>query len=755
MSQSQDNKHKPAEIDTAGGAYVDRDVYTRGGDFVGRDKHIHGDEVQSNQITIGSIITNLFGNTSDDVRRLRNRQAMLKLVRDIWVRGVLGHSLFNQVAIDLDMEMRPQAVNRPWDAVPHVAKRVTHRLLQGAKIASVFAEMNHSLLILGEPGSGKTILLLELAEAAITQAEQDVTHPIPVVFNLASWGAKRQSMAAWLVDELKSKYNIPQKVAQAWVDQDELLLLLDGLDEVRLEQRASCVEALNRFQQERTSLISLVVCCRTADYMALPVQLKLQSAVVLQPLTLQQIEAYLKRVEGNLSSVSQALQHDSSLQELAQSPLLLSTMLLAYRSRPVEELLSLGSDHTRRQRLFDTYVQQMSERGRRKQAYPQKRTMHWLTWLARQMIEHNQAIFLIEQLQPSWLPTPAWRWFYLLASRAVGGALAGILVWLVVFIGESDLPGFDVAFLHRFPPQLQAPLPYDGAVALIILNMGIGLVVGIVDGLFFEYRQRGVEAIHLRHWQISLHPLIVGVVVMVLATTVLLFFDEPIQALFVGLLASISFVLGFGYLEHVQNLDTEIRTVEALSWSWREAAKGILPGLILGVLTGGVMGLLYGISHGFIFLITFTLFFILLGGLRRNQIDEKQHPNQGIHLSMTNSLWAAFLFGLVFMSVYATRVLHLGLAKAWPRSALFVLVAWLLYGGSVLMKHGAVRIVLWLNGYLPWNYAALLDDCADHIFLRKVGGGYIFIHRLLMEHFAAMTEEDIKRLTQPARQDSI
>jgi hypothetical protein len=36
----------------------------------------------------------------------------------------------------------------------------------------------------------------------------------------------------------------------------------------------------------------------------------------------------------------------------------------------------------------------------------------------------------------------------------------------------------------------------------------------------------------------------------------------------------------------------------------------------------------------------------------------------------------------------------------------------------------------------------------DRIFLRRVGGGYIFIHRYLMEYFASLTEEDIERLTQ-------
>ncbi len=31
--------------------------------------------------------------------------------------------------------------------------------------------------------------------------------------------------------------------------------------------------------------------------------------------------------------------------------------------------------------------------------------------------------------------------------------------------------------------------------------------------------------------------------------------------------------------------------------------------------------------------------------------------------------------------------------------------------------------------------------CVDLIFLRRVGGGYIFVHRLLMEHFAEMYKE--------------
>ena len=40
---------------------------------------------------------------------------------------------------------------------------------------------------------------------------------------------------------------------------------------------------------------------------------------------------------------------------------------------------------------------------------------------------------------------------------------------------------------------------------------------------------------------------------------------------------------------------------------------------------------------------------------------------------------------------------------------------------------------------MPWNYARFLDYAAEELnFLQKVGGGYIFVHRYLLEYFAAM-----------------
>jgi len=44
-----------------------------------------------------------------------------------------------------------------------------------------------------------------------------------------------------------------------------------------------------------------------------------------------------------------------------------------------------------------------------------------------------------------------------------------------------------------------------------------------------------------------------------------------------------------------------------------------------------------------------------------------------------------------------------------------------------------------MKGRTPLNFVRFLDYAANDLnFLQKVGGGYIFIHRMLLEYFAAL-----------------
>jgi hypothetical protein len=44
-----------------------------------------------------------------------------------------------------------------------------------------------------------------------------------------------------------------------------------------------------------------------------------------------------------------------------------------------------------------------------------------------------------------------------------------------------------------------------------------------------------------------------------------------------------------------------------------------------------------------------------------------------------------------------------------------------------------------------------LTDCAERIFLHKVGGGYIPIHRMLMEYFAERDTSQLSAQTAPPK----
>jgi len=179
----------------------------------------------------------------------RNRFLMLKKVRDFWVRDVLHNSLYKAVLIDLGMEYKPDAVTYPWKLFFQETKvQIETEIPFGTNIASIFDEQEGELLILGDPGCGKTTMLLHLAENLLDRAELDESLPIPVVFNLSSWSEQKPDVGNWTTEELSIRYGVPNKIGQNWVKKDNVLLLLDGLDEVSKDQREKCVEALNDYQ---------------------------------------------------------------------------------------------------------------------------------------------------------------------------------------------------------------------------------------------------------------------------------------------------------------------------------------------------------------------------------------------------------------------------------------------------------------------------------------------------------------------------
>ncbi len=178
------------------------------------------------------------GLTQDEYRQ---RKTLLTKVKDFWIEGFLKPSLYGNNLINLDWQNSSHAVIKPFEPDEDVPVELDESFdqLQTTDILNQTGQ-GKTLLILGDPGSGKTIALLQLAKKLIAQTEQDLTKPIPIVFNLSSWGQKQQPIEKWLIEELKDKYQVPLTWSEPWLKQEQLILLLDGLDEVQAG-KAGCL----------------------------------------------------------------------------------------------------------------------------------------------------------------------------------------------------------------------------------------------------------------------------------------------------------------------------------------------------------------------------------------------------------------------------------------------------------------------------------------------------------------------------------
>ncbi len=661
-------------------------------------------------------------------------------------------------------------------AIPNAERHIRIRLqreidgslLGKQSLLTVFDEMDNCFLLLGEPGSGKTITLCELVRELILRARTNENQPIPVFLRLATWCSKDgYDLKGWIDEQIHIKYGLGQTHIDG-LEKRGLLLLLDGLDEVRSEEQSSCVEAINNYCAKE-GWINIVVTCRLAEYTGLrcsqtELSIPKNQIINILPIDTKEINQFLKI----LDRVGVDVEHLQSLLKNISTPLMTDVILQTFEGKSEGDL-----KHIQLSDIWENYIlRKYEDENNRCQivgSSPPYKLMDikkWLKWLSQQLKNHTQDThrFYFEEIQPSWLSDKGVLLFYTLsflfllatASVAVNLEIRTFLPMLYGEIGVQNLLGkfnwivgslgaFWVALLIWYIARRSS-----NRIGLIIFGILSGLVLGSM--VWIPYN------------------------------------DMPILAIVGGAITTLTTIFLTRKIIKILGFRSKIVCVKRKKWNWQKAFNGLFVGVIVVLL----IGLISDVSRAMFFeglelnhafgkafslntivwwnwdlpgLLCWGLLFFLVFGLSWGDLklrEEVDSPNQGIVDSGRNGILIG-ISGIIAGLVYSLGIgipcflglgwneingacvagefisLLRGLGVGLVSGVLLSLVLGLIFGGFAWIQHYLVRALLYIeNKQIPLRLEKFLEYAIKLNLLRIVGGGYEFIDQDLQLHFENM-----------------
>ena len=231
----------------------------------------------------------------------------------------------------------------------------------GSDLIKVLAKVpTRRLVILGEPGAGKTMLVVRLVLDML--ARRRPGDAVPFLASVASWNPEQQDLHSWLatqmiVDQPALGASIPASAgadnyAKALLARGLILPILDGLDEISPAGLRLAIRQINDALQPGEGV---VVTCRTKDYRVAvrpthdsEVTLRAAAAIALHPLDPETVRQYLladaqgPAARARWNPVIDALASNAPVAKALTTPLMVSLARIIYNSRPGDSPRDLG-----------------------------------------------------------------------------------------------------------------------------------------------------------------------------------------------------------------------------------------------------------------------------------------------------------------------------------------------------------------------------------------------------------------------------
>ncbi len=572
-------------------------------------------------------------------------------------------------------------------------------------IAAVYLKKRDSqLLVLGRPGSGKSVLIRRFAHARLKDDDWTGKGPVPVIFSLGSWDPTVTFLQDWLIDRLErdhaflARRNLDKEPwATELIVGGHVLAVLDGFDEMAEEFYEPALRQLGALN------LPLLLTSRPEALSGVRPSEGLFPGIELTDLTLADCSARLAgsttwaRVLDRLGSQS-GDPAAALLATVLSTPLML-TMAEAFHKSGGEpesllELAESGSRDALEARLLNAFVptaysRRLNPSVPKRRRWSAERAGRWLGYLATHLKKQKTDAQDIEwwQLGTS-MSLPA----RMVVSGALCGLISGMAVTLVnVFMND--------------PPAVLMDMFLD--------MLGIGLAFGLVHG-FVSEKIEASGAFKPSRMQIGVGGESMGV----RSRRVLERFLPRVGG---GLAGGLVFgiVYGGGAAAYAM----------FLSYPWLSVALFFGNWLVAGPLLGLGIGIVLALAAW---------------------LETDAKPKESVSATdllrknRTIVLVQAAAVGLVLGLGYGTAITYFngftlglpsgigaGLASA---TGVGTLSAW---GRWVVL----VRFWLPLSGRLPWSVNAFLDDARTRGVLRQAGAVYQFRHARLRDRLAEVYEQ--------------
>lgn len=608
----------------------------------------------------------------------RRHAALRKAVRRLWIDQLLREAVDPVSRFTVPLSYQRLAPHTFGVAPPSRPREVE----LGRSVLDLYDDADGRLLILGGPGSGKTVLLLELAEALLARAEA-VTEPVPLVLHLSSWSGG--SLEGWIAEQTRTHYGragLSRKAVAQWLREGMLVPLLDGLDEVDPARRDGCLAAIAAFANDAAHA-GVVVTSR--DELDGPSGLVGQTRIGELPDEV--VRRYLRHVNTeHLAPEHLAPEHladDAEFRALLATPLMLSTVGANLHAVDHVRLPTTGDTEQARRELLAAYVAELLARPRaplsRLRRYGAEAIRAYLALFAR-----NTA--------PGSVFYPDF-----IASLAENPGR----VRQAVRVGAATLTAA-TTFLVLATVAMPDAMADDGWSGGLVMSAIFAAVV------YFNHDPHGALSTRIRWAMAPAREMTMKFLAGAWGLTGILLLGAAI-----------------GFVRDTID-DGPVRAWE----SWGLPFLGISPlqqlitVIALPVLIGAPLGFLAG----------------LVVGLAGAPSEAPSRPMAATRASRAN-LFAGLVLGPV-----CGLLLGAGLAALInpPDAYGGGLLAGIVCGNLIALRSGGAAYIAYLatrtslsrQGVLPWRLLAFLAQATDRLLLRRAGGGFLFPHRLIQECLA-------------------